>query len=73
MSERSAWCRLDRHGDIKDEIRVFNINSEGEFRGGTVVTCNREILQMYAALTDAVLIRTFDFTRYKEGGFNGWT
>lgn len=72
MSERNAWCRLDRHGDIKDEICIFKVSIQSEDHSRTVVTCNREILQEYAALTDAVLIRMFDFTRFRTDRFNGW-
>jgi len=72
MPERNAWCRLNRHGDIEHVIREIKIAPEGNDHGGTVVFISRDILEEYAALTDAVLVRMFDFTRFQPQQFGGW-
>ena len=73
MPELNAWCRLDRHGDIEHVVRVVEIAPDGDVHGGTVVLFNRDILEEYAALTDAVLVRMFDFTRFRPRQFGGWS
>jgi hypothetical protein len=72
MPERDAWCRLNRHGDIEDVIRHVEI-PEGATKGsgGRVVLCDRATLTKYATLTEATLVRMFDFT-YVGSSFGGW-
>jgi len=72
MPERDSWCRLNRHGDIEDVIRHVQI-PEGTWKGsgGRAVICDRKALMKYATLTDATLVRMFDFT-YVGRGFGGW-
>ncbi|MGH6897213.1 MAG: hypothetical protein ACREJ5_11810 [Geminicoccaceae bacterium] len=65
MPERSAWCRLDRRGDIEDVVRVHNVEARGDHYGSTVVTINHRLLHEYAALTQATLVWMFDFTRFR--------
>ena len=72
MPERRAWCRLDRRGDIEDVVRVHEIEAQGEYWGGTVVTFNYRLLHGYAALTHAALVWMFDFTRLRFSDFGGW-
>jgi len=70
--ERNAYCRLDRHGDVEDAIRIVTIKADQKYHGGTIVTFDRPILDQYTALTDAALVRMFDFTRYDPEQFGGW-
>lgn len=72
IRERSAYCRLDRRGDLEDVIRIIEIPSKGEGFGSTVITIQREALDEYMALTDAAAVLTFDFTRFRLGSFGGW-
>lgn len=72
VAERNAYCRLDRHGDVEDVVRIIKIKADHEYYGGTIVTCDRRVLDEYAALTDAAVVRMFDFTRYEPGQFGGW-
>lgn len=72
MPERNAWCRLDRRGDIEDVVREAEIAPDGDEHRGTVVLIRRDILEEYAGLTDAVLVRMFDFTRFRPRQFGGW-
>jgi hypothetical protein len=71
VPERHAYCRLDENGDIEDVIRVLTAPQKGEDCGGTIVTFSREVLDRYQALTDASVVRMFDFTRYRPP-FSGW-
>jgi len=72
MEERHAYCRLDARGDVEDVIRIVEIAGKGEEFGANVITVNRDLLNEYLTLTDSVIVRTFDFTRYRPGTFNGW-
>jgi hypothetical protein len=63
LAERNAYCRLDRHGDVEDVVRIIEIpTAAGQISGGTIVTVVRKVLDRYAALTDSTVVRTFDFT-----------
>jgi hypothetical protein len=73
LEERNAYCRIDKHGDIEEAIRITRIPAQGEAFGASIVTFEREVLDQYLALTDSVLVRTFDFTRYKSSAFDGWS
>jgi hypothetical protein len=73
LAERSAYCRLDRHGDIEEVVRIIEIPSvAGQMFGGTIVTVTRQVLDRYATLTDSTIVRTFDFTRVSLSRFGGW-
>jgi hypothetical protein len=73
IAERNSYCRLDERGDVEECIRIIQIPEKGKAFGLNVVTCKRELLDRYAALTDSVMVRTFDFTRYLPSEFNGWS
>jgi hypothetical protein len=73
MPERDAWCRLDKHGDLEDVVRVVQLDpTEASPRSGRVVLCDRDTLARYAAMTDGTLVRVFDYT-YTGPNFGGWT
>jgi hypothetical protein len=73
LPERKAYCRLDRHGDVEDVVRIIEIPVEaGQLFGGTIVTVTRKVLDRYATLTDSSIVRTFDFTRVCLSRFGGW-
>ncbi len=72
LSERNAYCRLNELGDIEDVIRIIEVPG-GLDSGGTVVTFNRGLLDDYMVLTDSVVVRTFDFTRFRPSHFSGWS
>ena len=73
LRERSAYCKLDSNGDVQDAVSVFEPPKvAGQPFGGRIVTVTREILDRYAAITDATIVRTFDFTRACTNRFGGW-
>jgi hypothetical protein len=72
LEERSAYCRIDERGDIEDVIRIITTSGDEDGQGELFVTCQRDLLDQYLVLTDSVLARTFDFTRYRESDFAGW-
>ena len=72
LDQRHAYRRLDEHGDVEDVIRIIEVPGKGEQFGLNVITFNRDLLDEYLALTDSVIVRTFDFTRYRPGDFHGW-
>jgi len=72
LPERSAYCRLDKNGDIEDVIRFLEVSGKGEDFIGSAVTFKRSLLDQYLALTGSTIIRTFDFTRFRPSHFGGW-
>jgi hypothetical protein len=70
VRERSAYCRLDRHGDLEDFIRVVPVGAKGH--DGTIVLFRRALVDEWMLLRDSVVVQTFDFTRWKQSGFHGW-
>ena len=65
MPERKAWCRLNRHGEIEHVVQEVDVALSGKDRNkGKIVLFNRDVLEMYAGLTETVLVRMFDFDRF---------
>ncbi len=69
MPERAAWCRLDDDGDIQEVIKIYNLP---EPLDGRLVSMSKRQLAIYAGVTDQMLARMIDITRYRSGGFGGW-
>jgi hypothetical protein len=72
LAERNAYCRLDRRGDVKDVVRIIDIPGRGGKWGTSIVTFSCAVLDEYLAITNAVLVTAFDFTRFRPGDFGGW-
>ncbi len=72
VSERRAYCRLDKHGDIEDVIRLLTLPIDDNIEGREVVTILRKDLDEYMALADMALVIKFDFTRFTHGDFGSW-
>lgn len=60
VPRRDAFCKLDDRGDFSDVSRVMD---DGGIRCCTV---QRDALDFYMFLTDSVLIRVFDVTRFSD-------
>ena len=73
LEERNAYCRLDQLGDIEDVVKIVSVPSSDEFGAGAAIIFRREVLDQWMALNDMVLVRTFDFTRYRASDFHGWS
>lgn len=73
LEDRSAFCRINKYGDIEDIIRVIRIPARGTEYGGTIITFTREVLDDYLILADSVIARMFDFTCFRSGDFSGWS
>lgn len=72
VQERSAYCRLDGHGDIEDVIRIIHTELNQGRESLTAVTILAKDISTYMTLADMALVYFFDFTRFKSSGFNGW-
>lgn len=72
LSERSAFCRLDSHGDIEDVIRIVQSRGKQESDRFDAVVMRRSDLDKYMALSKQALVVRFDFTRVHWGSFAGW-
>ena len=73
LRERNAYCKLDKHGDIEESIRIIDLPAQGGTYGGTIVTFERAALDEYLALTDSTVVRMFDFMRFRQSDFRGWS
>jgi hypothetical protein len=73
LAERNAYCRLDGQGDIEEIVRIVEVSGKGNTFSGTIISFRRDVLNTYLLLTDSVIVRTFDFTRYYPSGFSGWS
>jgi len=71
VEERASYCRLDRYGDVEDMIRIVEVPGKGDAFGASAIVINRELLDEYMVLTQSVIVRMFDFTRYRAGRFDG--
>ena len=72
MDERSAYCRLDDHGDIEDVISEFVDEDSDPLQRVSAVTIRGRDLATYMALSNKALVIKFDFTRFVPGAFSGW-
>lgn len=72
VSERDAWCRFNELGDIEDVVKIITVGDSRRLSHAVIVAIQKEALGKYSALTESVLVRMFDFTRFKRGNFNGW-
>lgn len=73
LFERNAYCRLNDLGDIEDVIRIIEVPGGVDRFDDPIVTFKRDLLDDYMALTDSVIVRTFDFTRFRPSHFSGWS
>lgn len=73
VRERNAWCRIDRHGDVEDLVRVLAIPVNGIGYSGKCVTASHRLLGEYMHLTKAALLRLLLVTRITNDGFSRWT
>jgi hypothetical protein len=72
MAERNAWCRLDKHGDFEDVVKVIELKDLPNRDSGTIITFNKKALGKYAGIGNFKLCRMYDFTRFRRGDFFGW-
>jgi len=72
VRERNAYCRIDKHGDVEDVIRIISMPSKREGWGNRLVTFNRRLLDEYMLVTKSALVRLFDVTRVDHDDFPGW-
>ncbi len=68
--ERKAYCRYDKHGDLEPVVSITK-KEENECNI-SLITFKWEPLEEYLAASDSSLVRMFDFTLFRESGFNGW-
>jgi hypothetical protein len=72
IQTRSAYCRLDEHGDLEDVISLIKIPEQGKYSGGLIITILQADLHEYMALANLNLAVLFDFTRFRLGSFTEW-
>lgn len=72
VEERSAYCRLDKRGDIEDVIRVIRLKRPEAKEHDVVVTILIKDLATYMAVAGMSLVLKFDFTRFEPKAFGGW-
>ncbi len=62
--DQKAWFMPDKNGDVKPFIRIVEILEEKKKMNALAVLFDRNLLSAYAALTNSVLVRMFDFPAY---------
>jgi hypothetical protein len=72
VQDRDAWCTLDDNGDLKDLARIVKLPPTDTTRGGQALIVNRRLLDRYALMTGAAMIRMFDFTHFTPSRFSSW-
>ncbi|MEJ1461816.1 MAG: hypothetical protein RPU15_00870 [Candidatus Sedimenticola sp. (ex Thyasira tokunagai)] len=72
VTERNAWCKLDRFGDLEDVVKITELKELPNNETGTIITVKKDVLGEYSSISKFSLLRMFDFTRYKSGSFSGW-
>lgn len=72
VPERMAWCTLDKHGDIREVIKIHKIEGGSKSTSGRAITFNSDDLRKYCAASSTKFLRMFDFTRFRMGSFPGW-
>lgn len=72
MDEYSAYCRLNKDGDVEPIIRLYDLSSKTGAVEAALVTIEAEQLHRYMAVTETALVVKFDFTRYVSDSFAGW-
>jgi len=65
VNQRNAYCKIDK--DTGDLVDVITFSQDD----GILCTMDRAALDSYLFLTNSVLIRVFDVTRW-GGSFSGW-
>ena len=68
-ADQRAYCRIDENGDLEP---VVSITKRSNTEPVTLITCNREPLELFLATTDQVLVRFYDITVLNLGKFTSW-
>jgi hypothetical protein len=68
-NELKSYCRFDENGDFDS---VVSVTIKDDVDKVTLVSVQREPLELYLAASDSVLVQMFDFTCYQSGKFSSW-
>ncbi|MCX5497478.1 hypothetical protein OSH11_22455 [Kaistia dalseonensis] len=68
-SERNAYCRYDRNGDLVD---IVSVTIPKPVNGVALVSFSWPELEEYLSIARMALVRMFDFTLLRYGQFSGW-
>lgn len=72
VAERNAYCKIDKNGDLENVISVRTFDEKKDGLHGRLVTFRRDLLNDFMNLTKSVLVRTFDFSRFRSSNFMGY-
>lgn len=67
--ELSSYCCFDENGDFDC---VVSVTIGSDLDEVSLVSIQREPLELYLAASDSILVRMFDFTCTQRGKFDGW-
>ncbi len=67
--EFSSYCCFDENGDFD---QIVSVTTKVDYNGVTLVSVQREPLELYLAASNSILVRMFDFTCYRDGEFESW-
>lgn len=69
--EKRAYCRFNEHGDLEPVVSVTTREDKGS--NIALVSFKWETLEEYLAVSNASLVRMFDFTLFRRSRFSGWS
>lgn len=67
--EHKAYCRFDENGDFDPIVSMARRSGASDV---SLITFRSADLELFLAASDASLVRMFDFTRFRPGGFSSW-
>ena len=74
MSERRAWSRIDRSGDLEDVVRIVRFSEEQTRTIREVVLVKQSALAQYTVPQNLRLLRMFDFRlHHPNSDFGVWS
>lgn len=68
--EHRSYCRFDGNGDLEHVVSVTGPKRGSD--GVTLVSCRLQPLEEFLAASESSLVRMFDFTLFRRGGFTNW-
>ena len=67
--DQRAFCRIDENGNLEPVLSITNITGEPRT---ALITCKREPLELFLAVSGKALVRFFELMIVKSDDFTSW-
>ena len=67
--DQRAFCRIDENGNLEPVLSITNITGESST---VLITCKREPLELFLAVSEKELVRFFELMIVKSDDFTSW-